>query len=555
VSAEILTVTNINDSGTGSLRGTIELANNGDSIIFDKSLAGKTIVLQSDIIKKDNYISISISGKNTSVIISGGKINFQNYFSGKVDNMTFINSGISNCSLISDCIFRNCNCAIYYYYNYSSIHHSVPITNCIFENNIGYSYDGGVIYCSSSEDFTITNCIFKNNTLGVISDIGNSTITDCTFENNSGNVIAVSIPYITNCTFMNNSGSSVNGVEGSITNCIFKNNPSNNRMVIGDFSITNCTFEDSNGGAISGGGNITNCIFKNNTTAIGNGGAISGADSISNCTFENNTVNTATGNGGAVYEVNNITNCTFENNTANNGGAIYISSKASVTNCTFSDNNAFNIGGAVCGSGANLKGNLFVNNKIWYINPFNHVLTAELGDVYFCKSLGYNVYTSNDYIFSQSTDYKYTGTQSLLISLGDYGGNTPTMPINTSIPNWETTVRRVPVSSNRTTDQRGLSLPKTGLICAGSVEMQPGENFTSINEIKKESVNVYPNPTSDIIHFALDENSEVQIFDTLGKLVKEQAGNIGSNEINISDLPKGVYFLNVNRKQTKIIKK
>ncbi len=40
-----LTVTNINDSGAGSLRAEIAAANSGDTIVFDSGLAGQTITL------------------------------------------------------------------------------------------------------------------------------------------------------------------------------------------------------------------------------------------------------------------------------------------------------------------------------------------------------------------------------------------------------------------------------------------------------------------------------------------------------------------------------
>jgi len=179
-----------------------------------------------------------------------------------------------------------------------------------------------------------------------------------------------------------------------------------------------------------------------------------------------------------------------------------------------------------------------------------------LNDVKSCKSLGYNVYASNQStVFSEPTDYRYIDTLSLLLPLGDYGGDTPTMLINTSVPDWETIVRRVPVSSDRTTDQRGFSLPITGLACAGSVEMLSGVDYSGINEVKMGSVNVYPNPASDVIHFILNDNSEALLYDASGKLVKEQSGKTGSNEININDLSQGIYFLNVDGKTTKIIKK
>lgn len=513
VSAEILTVTNTDDSGTGSLRRMVELANNGDSIIFDKSLAGKTIELQSDISTSN---SISISGKNASVIFSGAKLS-----GGKIiDNLTFDKSGIQDCSLISDCIFRNCT--------NSAISSSVDanITNCTFENNSA-TYNGGAISSEYSSCF-VNNCTFKNN----IANFKGGAIYNYSMYPRSLN------PPISNCIFENNSAGDSGGAiytgtyATAITDCKFENNNATNGGAIFSSyysSVTNCTFENNiagdSGGAFSSSAyySIINCTFENNSAT--DGGAISSfytSPPITNCTFENNN---ATEYGGAIYGSGFSTNyCTYSNNSANNGGAIYAANP----------------------DGISLTGNIFANNKIMPDDILNDVKSG--------KSLGYNVYTSNqNAVFSESTDYRYTGTESLLVPLGDYGGDTQTMPINTSVSDWETIVRRVPVSSDRTTDQRGFTLPTTGLLCAGSVEMQSGGDFTDLNEIK-ESVNVYPNPTSDNVHFILDENSEVQLYDVSGKLVKEQSGKIGNNEININDLPQGIYFLKANGKITKIMK-
>jgi hypothetical protein len=51
-------VTNINDSGSGSLRSAIECATNGDTIRFDAALSGDTITITSDIIGIDKHIII-----------------------------------------------------------------------------------------------------------------------------------------------------------------------------------------------------------------------------------------------------------------------------------------------------------------------------------------------------------------------------------------------------------------------------------------------------------------------------------------------------------------
>jgi hypothetical protein len=46
--AAVITVTNTNDSGPGSLRQAINVANQGDTIDFDPALNGQTVTLTSD---------------------------------------------------------------------------------------------------------------------------------------------------------------------------------------------------------------------------------------------------------------------------------------------------------------------------------------------------------------------------------------------------------------------------------------------------------------------------------------------------------------------------
>ena len=53
---------------------------------------------------------------------------------------------------------------------------------------------------------------------------------------------------------------------------------------------------------------------------------------------------------------------------------------------------------------------------------------------------------------------------------------------------------------------------------------------------------VYPNPASDIVHIQGVDANEIQVFNTLGQLVKTVCG---TNEINVSDLPEGHYLLRI----------
>jgi hypothetical protein len=66
--ADIITVTNTNDSGTGSLRQALADANNGDAIDFDLSLKGHTISLTSAELVINKSITISGFGPNLLVV-------------------------------------------------------------------------------------------------------------------------------------------------------------------------------------------------------------------------------------------------------------------------------------------------------------------------------------------------------------------------------------------------------------------------------------------------------------------------------------------------------
>ena len=84
--------------------------------------------------------------------------------------------------------------------------------------------------------------------------------------------------------------------------------------------------------------------------------------------------------------------------------------------------------------------------------------------------------------------------------------------------------------------------------------------FTTIGdgivEFANNDFKVYPNPASDFINITSELNgeAEVNIFDMTGRCVKNVVINDMNNAtINISDIEKGVYFVNINGKVMKLI--
>ncbi len=78
------------------------------------------------------------------------------------------------------------------------------------------------------------------------------------------------------------------------------------------------------------------------------------------------------------------------------------------------------------------------------------------------------------------------------------------------------------------------------------------------NEIHN-SISIYPNPAGDFINISIDYEAglytrEVQILDLLGLVVSKSELTDGNNRIDISDLPRGSYFIKVGDKVEKFVK-
>ena len=68
---------------------------------------------------------------------------------------------------------------------------------------------------------------------------------------------------------------------------------------------------------------------------------------------------------------------------------------------------------------------------------------------------------------------------------------------------------------------------------------------TGVDEIGQKSF-IYPNPSRETIIIEGIEPAEVQVYNALGQLVKTVRG---TNEINVGDLPEGVYLLHITDKE------
>ena len=78
----------------------------------------------------------------------------------------------------------------------------------------------------------------------------------------------------------------------------------------------------------------------------------------------------------------------------------------------------------------------------------------------------------------------------------------------------------------------------------------------STKKIVFESFKMFPNPANgDRVYFSVTEDATINIYNVIGKLVSTRAVTKSKNNINISELSKGVYLLKINSGKQFITKK
>jgi predicted outer membrane repeat protein len=259
--AATLTVSNLNDSGVGSLRQTIIDAGSGDTINF--GVTG-TITLSSglDVTKNLSIIGpgasgIQISGNNAVYVFRIGA-----GITAAVSGVTLFNAvnGIDNQG-------------------------NLTLSNAVVRNNTG-SMGAGVTGCYGSNSLIVVDTTFANNAAtnggGAISVCRTLSVSGSTFTGNTANyggAIAITntgSASIVNSTFSGNATTGINGTGGAI------------RTDYAGLSIINSTLSSNSASSGSmlyiGGGtpvpvDVINTLFVNGSGASHCNVAITGANS------------------------------------------------------------------------------------------------------------------------------------------------------------------------------------------------------------------------------------------------------------------------------------
>jgi hypothetical protein len=296
----IFTVTNLNNSGPGSLRLALNQANASDGPDLIDIQVNGTIKLDWDLPQ--------IAGADEDLVINGP----------------------------SNGVTINGNGHQVFYVNHRGLTLSnVKITNAYFVGDFG----GSAIYNDHGKLNVINNTFIANNSTAVYTNFGTVTIANSTFDGNIGGQGAA---------LFNDSGTI------HIANSIFRNN---NTGSSGNPSVP------LGGGAIyhlGGTLNVYNTTLYGNSAQAGGAMLLKGGTvNLANTTFISNTAAaSAGGTGGAMYIVDgtiNLTNNTITNNNAGTGGGIYVNfGTTSFTNTIIANNSIINCAGTIVDGGGNL---------------------------------------------------------------------------------------------------------------------------------------------------------------------------------------------------------
>lgn len=69
----------------------------------------------------------------------------------------------------------------------------------------------------------------------------------------------------------------------------------------------------------------------------------------------------------------------------------------------------------------------------------------------------------------------------------------------------------------------------------------------------ESNVSLYPNPVNSVLFVKTDKKGEFIMTDAIGQVVKSVELNNGTSTIDMSDIPNGIYFINVSDKNFKVL--
>ncbi len=391
------TVTNTQDSATGSLRWAVAQANTNpgaDSIVFDRSVFGspQTIALTSGAITFTDTATTTVTGPGAGLVT---------VTANQLSNDFVVNAAASaNLDTLTITGGRATTGGGVYSQG------TLVISNSLITGNTATTGKGGGVD-NSSGVLTISNSVLSNNSAylngGGVDSLGDITLTNCTITGNSQ-------------TGSGGSGGGVGQYDGNVT-------------------ISGCTISGNT--ATSQGGLELDTAGQSAT--------------ISNTTISNNTSTGSIGGIGLYYGLYTLTQCTITGNTAaGSTGGVYFRSNynSTITDCTIIGNSASSAGGLYSQMGSPKPKNSIIAGNTAATSPDVQGPVTSLGTNLIGKTDG-----SSGWIGSDLQGTVAAPLNALLSPLGNFGGTTQTMLPQSGSP----AIGAGDNTGGPATDQRGFT--------------------------------------------------------------------------------------------------
>lgn len=82
-----------------------------------------------------------------------------------------------------------------------------------------------------------------------------------------------------------------------------------------------------------------------------------------------------------------------------------------------------------------------------------------------------------------------------------------------------------------------------------------GMGYDAVEEVNASALNIYPNPANSNFSFNAENDATVEIIDMTGRTVMSVNAVAGENNVNVSELGSGVYFVRMGASVVKFVKK